>query len=159
ATVPLFIPPMLVPPRRRTTKFSSGAGWKESHATKSRHAGPVCCNGWFGLNDPGCPLSPSLPCLATLSRVFEKEPKGQEPAVQNQANDHLVHPVPYGLLSRQPVVRPIRRRYPSDGNVFLDFLRSYQVNLDLAFPDQAGQRPECGWDDDHGRQDHGRETC
>jgi hypothetical protein len=30
----------------RTTKFSSGAGWKD--ATKSRSAGPVCCNGWFG---------------------------------------------------------------------------------------------------------------
>jgi hypothetical protein len=31
-------------------KFSSGAGCKNRITSKSRYAGPVCCNGWFALD-------------------------------------------------------------------------------------------------------------
>jgi hypothetical protein len=33
----------------RTKQFSSGAGCKNRHITKSRDAGPGCCNEWFAI--------------------------------------------------------------------------------------------------------------
>ena len=52
-------------------KFSSGAGCKNRITSKSRYAGPVCCNGWFALDTFNVPDATARQrCLTYLPLDF-----------------------------------------------------------------------------------------